>query len=96
MMDGYCVYQGDARNSVVFFGSHGHELPAKYNPADFFMKPLTINYPKQESDLKRIASFNDMYGSIKPQILDEAKKFADLPEFKITGVKSANVLMQFR
>ena len=60
------------------------------------MKILTINYPKKESDNERINKFSLMYNDIKPQIDEDAKKFNDLPKFKITGVQRAGFLVQFK
>jgi ABC-type multidrug transport system ATPase subunit len=96
MMDGYCVYQGDARDSVAFFAKHGHQLREKYNPADFFMKLLTINYPKEENDVRKIEEFTTAYKELVPALNDEAKKFPDLPKFEIEGVKRASLGTQFK
>lgn len=60
-MDGFIVYQGHARDSTVHFGRLGMQCPVTSNPADFFMKILSINYPKQEEDEGRIKVLNEHY-----------------------------------
>lgn len=64
LMDGYCIYQGGAKESVEYFRKNGFEMKKAYNPADYFMKILTVNYPKKEEDLERIDKFNTMYNEI--------------------------------
>jgi hypothetical protein len=62
-MDGYCVYQGEAKCATAYFAKHGHEIRKSYNPADFFMKLLTINYPKSEEDLQKIQAYDEFYAA---------------------------------
>ena len=47
MCDGNIVYQGDAKQSVQYFKQIDRPVPQFANPADYFMKLLSINYPKQ-------------------------------------------------
>lgn len=54
MADGNIVYQGDAKASVKYFESTGYPVPQFANPADYFMKILSIRYPKQEEDVNKI------------------------------------------
>ena len=54
MMDGYVVYQGEARESAKYFESINYKCPKNSNPADFYMKVLSINYPKTDKDNEKI------------------------------------------
>jgi ABC-type multidrug transport system ATPase subunit len=61
MMDGYVVYQGRAKDSTSYFATIGFQCPTRSNPADYFMKVLTVNYPKAESDEAHISNLFDHY-----------------------------------
>ena len=61
MMDGYIVYQGKAKDSTSYFATMGFNCPSRSNPADFFMKVLTVNYPKEEDDEKKIQNIYQHY-----------------------------------
>jgi hypothetical protein len=50
MMDGYIAYQGPVRESTLHFSKIGLTCPTRANPSDFFMKILSINYPKKQED----------------------------------------------
>jgi hypothetical protein len=50
MSDGKIVYQGLANQSPVYFESIGFPLGKFANPADSFMKVLSVNYPKLKAD----------------------------------------------
>lgn len=53
LIDGNIVYQGTPMKSVSYFASIGYSCPRFANPADYFMKILTLEYPKaKEDDLK--------------------------------------------
>lgn len=58
MADGHIVYQGDAKNSIDYFKKIDRPVPPKTNPADFFMKLLSINYPKQQADEEKLTYLN--------------------------------------
>jgi hypothetical protein len=60
------------------------------------MRLLTINYPKNEGDIKKIAEFDESYASnLTMQVAEESAKFSDLPSFEVKGVERANVFKQF-
>lgn len=61
MCDGNIVFQGEARRSAKYFGEIGIPCPRFSNPADFYINKLTINYPKQPSDDKKVAYLTDCY-----------------------------------
>ncbi|TNV86565.1 hypothetical protein FGO68_gene1560 [Halteria grandinella] len=54
MMDGHIVYQGGAIESTNHFSDIGLVCPMLVNPTDFFMKILSVNYPKLEEDEAKI------------------------------------------
>jgi hypothetical protein len=54
MMDGYITYQGPARDSTLHFSKIGFVCPGQTNPADFYMRILSINYPKTKADDEKI------------------------------------------
>ena len=58
MADGNIVYQGDAKASVEYFRQIQRPVPQYANPADFFMKLLSINYPKQTEDEEKMVYLN--------------------------------------
>jgi len=47
MADGHIVYQGLANRSAEYFYNLNFKAGGKFsNPADIFMKALSLNYPK--------------------------------------------------
>jgi len=46
MCDGHIMYQGEAKKSARYFEKIGIPCPKFANPADYFMRVLTVNYPK--------------------------------------------------
>jgi len=63
MMDGHIVYQGLAKDSTLFFSKLGYTCPRHSNPSDYFMKILSINYPKKEEDEEKIKQILSHYHS---------------------------------
>lgn len=63
MCDGHIVYQGKASDSSTYFKNINIPLPRFANPADFYMKILTINYPKQSNDEMKIEFMVNNYKS---------------------------------
>jgi len=61
MCDGNIIYQGDAKGSATYFRKIGKPVPRFANPADYFMKILAINYPKQDADEEKIKELNNQY-----------------------------------
>eukprot|EP00347_Sterkiella_histriomuscorum_P001693 403371041 len=61
MADGHVMYQGLAKDSTQYFNRLGLKCPTFSNPADYFMRVLSINYPKQDSDEKKIKFLCDSY-----------------------------------
>jgi hypothetical protein len=57
----------------VFFSKLNYVCPAHANPSDYFMRILSVNYPKTENDDKMISAFIEHYRiSLMPLILQEA------------------------
>jgi ABC-type multidrug transport system ATPase subunit len=50
MVDGHVVYQGACAKSRQYFDKIGYQVPKFSNPADFFLKLLSVNYPKTPDD----------------------------------------------
>lgn len=61
MSDGFIVYQGDAGESMDYFKGLKFQVPRFANPADFFMKVLSIKYPKQADDDKKLEHLTNSY-----------------------------------
>ena len=59
MTDGNIVYQGEAKNSTLYFAKIGYQCGRFQNPADFFMNILAINSPDDIE--KKIMRFKDSY-----------------------------------
>jgi hypothetical protein len=83
MMDGYIVYQGPCKDSTAHFAKMGMVCPLQTNPADFYMRVLSVNYPKQPSDEARVQEIVKQYQTqIEGHILEDGKALA-LPEVDI-------------
>jgi len=54
MSDGNIVYQGLANESPAYFESIGFTLGKFANPADSFMKVLSVSYPKLKADEEKL------------------------------------------
>jgi len=54
MCDGHIVYQGGAVESTDYFKNLGYKVRQYDNPADVFMRVLSIDYPKTEKDEQKI------------------------------------------
>ena len=48
--DGNIVYQGYACECAPYFAKIGVPCPIWQNPSDFYIKKLSINYPKSKED----------------------------------------------
>ncbi len=74
MMDGYVVYQGKAKESTSYFAQLGHICPTMSNPADFYMKILSVNYPKGEEEEKKIGFLMSSYNEkLAPKVMSNPK-----------------------
>jgi len=65
MADGHIMYQGDAKASVEYFKKIDRPVPQFANPADFFMKLLSINYPKRQEDEDKLAYLGRFYHALQ-------------------------------
>lgn len=54
MADGHTVYQGIANRAPRYFEGCGHEIATFANPADIFMRIISVNYPKESKDEEKI------------------------------------------
>eukprot|EP00347_Sterkiella_histriomuscorum_P020475 403337662 len=80
MCDGNIVYQGDAAQSTFYFNQLGIQCPKFANPADFFMRILTINYPKTEKDEEKIQFLNEKYNQILQHNLESESQQLQLKQ----------------
>eukprot|EP00347_Sterkiella_histriomuscorum_P007150 403350075 len=80
MCDGNLVYQGDAAQSTIYFNQLGILCPKFANPADFFMRILTINYPKTEKDEEKIQFLNEKYNLILQHNLQSESQYLQLKQ----------------
>ena len=70
MADGHMVFQGTAQRCYKYFKKLAIPLERFKNPADSLMKRLSIRYPKQEEDVRKIDNLVDSYNEFnKPKML---------------------------
>jgi len=66
LSEGRVMYFGPAKEAVSWFSSAGFPCPPEYNPADFFLDVVSMDYrtPAEESaSRRRIQLLGDLYGS---------------------------------
>lgn len=80
MADGNIVYQGIANKAPLYFKTIGFKFGKYANPADIFMKVLSINYPKREEDIKKLELLTVNYNTTKSAIVNIEIKTIKLPE----------------
>lgn len=61
MCDGFIVFQGDAKFAMEHFELTNFKAPKYGNPADYFMKVLTVRYPKEQEDIDKLTTLNAQY-----------------------------------
>ena len=61
MSHGNIVYQGDAKYSARYFQKQGFKIPEYSNPADTYMRILSVKFPLTDKDEKKIEFFNANY-----------------------------------
>jgi ABC-type multidrug transport system ATPase subunit len=64
MCDGHIVYQGDAKKSVDYYKLINCPVPKFANPADFFMRLLSVRYPKSQEDLDKLDHMTRHYHAL--------------------------------
>ena len=79
MADGHIVYQGDAKASVEYFKKIDRPVPQFANPADFFMKLLSINYPKGPKDEEKLDYLNRYYHALVEKMVKAENRMIRLP-----------------
>ena len=55
------VYQGPGNQVGNYFYKDGESKSKNRNPCDFFMRELSINYPKKKEDEEKNAHYNEKY-----------------------------------
>lgn len=79
MADGFTVFQGDATESMDWFRALKFQVPKRCNPADFFMKALSIKYPKQKDDTDKLDLLNRAYKFQLATRIDTENSLIKLP-----------------
>ena len=70
MADGNIVYQGIANRAPRYFAGCGYDVATFANPADIFMRIISVNYPKTEKDIKNIEKMiKDYKKKCEPSVL---------------------------
>ncbi|XP_028399589.1 ABC transporter ATP-binding protein/permease wht-1-like [Dendronephthya gigantea] len=65
LAEGRITYLGPSSEAVSYFGSIGFPCPENYNPADFFIRTLTVNPTEYEQSVERIKYVCDKYREIE-------------------------------
>jgi ABC-type multidrug transport system permease subunit len=79
MADGFIVYQGDAKLSIQHFRLINKPVPPFTNPADFFMKILSVRYPKRPEDEALLEDLNRNYRTMLQGSVNAENKIIKLP-----------------
>jgi hypothetical protein len=61
LQDGNVAFQGYAQECAKYFGSIGVPCPTFSNPSDFYIKKLSVNYPKTQQEIESIEFFDSNY-----------------------------------
>lgn len=80
MTDGHIVYQGDAKKSVEHFKLINRPIPRHSNPADYFMKVLSVRYPKLPEDEANINDLARHYRTLNEGSVKAEMKIVKVPE----------------
>ncbi|CDW76556.1 abc transporter family protein [Stylonychia lemnae] len=78
MCDGFIVFQGEAIKCERYFNKIGIPCPKYANPADYYMRVLTVNYPKEKNDIKKVIYLTSSYEQILSPVVQKEEKFLDL------------------
>ena len=91
LADGHMVYQGPAKESYNYFnmGSLGKK---NQNPCDFFMRELSINYPKKQVDDDKLEKYLTKYQQEHAQkVITEMERI----RFQPLNIAHANQMIPF-
>lgn len=97
MADGYIVYQGIANQTPSYLQGLGFKFGRFANPADIFMRVLTINYPKKDEDISKIDNLVSSYKSkLEPEVEREIAS-NKIPDYHLQSGKrkTASFCLQF-
>lgn len=82
MADGHVVYQGIANRAVRYFQGAQFDINIMSNPADIFMKIISVNYPKEDADTKKLNHLNEYYKeNCEPGVL-KSMQSSSMVDFK--------------
>ena len=74
MAEGNIIYQGAASRSESYFRKCGYPLPRYKNPADSFMKILSISFPPTPEETSRFLVLIDSYNNKQLKKVNEEIK----------------------
>ncbi|CDW80485.1 abc transporter family protein [Stylonychia lemnae] len=78
MCDGNIVFQGEAMKCSRYFDKIGIPCPKYANPADYYMRVLTVNYPKEQNDIKKVNYLTSSYDQKLNPIVKKEQKMLQL------------------
>ena len=52
LSEGKCIYFGHAKDATDFFTSSGFKCPLEFNPADFFLDVVSMDYRSKEAEIE--------------------------------------------
>jgi ABC-type multidrug transport system permease subunit len=87
LSEGLQLYFGPAREAVEWFSSLGYPCPVQFNPADFFLDLVSVDYRSEEAEnvsRRRIELLTGVFAT------DGAKKFAPSVEGSNQNLESNN------
>lgn len=90
MADGYTVYQGVAADSLKYFESHMSAKAGRFaNPADIYMKELSLSYPMTDDDHMKIQKLTMIYNREQKDVVEREMREVSVPT--LTGEKKRKV-----
>lgn len=84
MADGKILYQGAADRSASYFKQNGFPFPKYCNPADQFIKLLSLSFPATDEDRARIVKLTAAYDQTKAHKIER-----DIETFSFPALQDA-------
>ena len=96
MCDGHIVYQGDAKDSTEYFKHMGYKVNRYDNPADAFMRSLSISYPKSQADEDKIQNLVQTYNTQQKQSVALLMENFKVPSLDLSKAGHIGVMAPFK
>lgn len=61
LADGHIVFQGPGSESANYFQVQGKSMSKNRNPCDYFMRELSVDYPKSQEDEDKMSRYCTRY-----------------------------------